>query len=136
MRIKDELMTSKEVIKYLKISRATFFRLLSRGILKGMKVGHNWRFKFGEIEKYFMADAIAQPRCFKIEVLSGYSNQPDKYQVRRIQNSGNLVSDSFDVIYYTFMKLKDGTEIILMPTTELSKLPLLEQEHWIRHEYR
>jgi len=128
-------MTANEVCAYLKISRRTLDRLLQKGSLAGFKVGHNWRFKRGEIEKYFMADAIAQPRCFKIEVLSRYSDA-EKYQIQRIKNSGTLASNEFEMIYYTFMKLNDGTEIILMPTTELQKMPLIEKEHWISFEIR
>jgi excisionase family DNA binding protein len=145
MKEKDTLMTANEVCQYLKISRQTLWRRLKKGEVLGIKLGGQWRFKRGEIERYFMAEAIAQPRCFKTEVLSRYSSEAEKYQVQRIKNSGTLITpacaghadrDEFEMIYYTFMKLQDGTEIILMPTTELSKMPLLENEHWIRHEYR
>jgi excisionase family DNA binding protein len=44
-KIKDEpLYTSEEVMRYLKISRTTLNRWLSTGYLKGVKVGHRWRF--------------------------------------------------------------------------------------------
>jgi excisionase family DNA binding protein len=135
MKEKDTLMTANEVCQYLKISRQTLWRRLKKGEVPGIKLGGQWRFKRGEIEKYFMADAIAQPRYFKIEVLSKYL-EAEEYQVQRIKNSGTLITGKDEMIYYTFMKLKDGTEIILMPTTELAKMPLLENEHWIRHEYR
>jgi excisionase family DNA binding protein len=135
MKEKDTLMTANEVCQYLKISRQTLWRRLKKGEVPGIKLGGQWRFKRGEIEKYFMADAITQPRCFKIEVLSRYS-EADKYQLQRIKNSGNLSSNEFEMIYYTFMRLKDGSEIILMPTTELQKMPLTEKEHWISFEIR
>jgi len=135
MKEKDTLMTAREVCTYLKISRQTLWRRLKKGEPPGIKLGGQWRFKRGKIEKYFMADAIAQPRCFKTEVLSKYS-EAEQYQLQRIKNSGTLVSNDFEIIYYTFMRLKDGTEIILMPTTELQKMPLTEKEHWISFEIR
>jgi excisionase family DNA binding protein len=47
----DELMTLKEVMDYLKISRSTVFRLMDAGKLTSIKLGYRTiRFKRSEVE--------------------------------------------------------------------------------------
>ena len=41
--LSDELLTTKETIKYLKISRNTFFKYIRQGKIKAIKVGNSWR---------------------------------------------------------------------------------------------
>jgi excisionase family DNA binding protein len=43
-QIDEPLYTRKEAQDYLKVSRSTLNRLLREGILKGFKVGTQWRF--------------------------------------------------------------------------------------------
>jgi excisionase family DNA binding protein len=40
----DVLLTFKEAMAYLRVSRSTLNRLMWRGHLTGHKVGHTWRF--------------------------------------------------------------------------------------------
>jgi len=40
----DTLLTFKEAMKYLRVSRSTLYRLMGSGQLKGHKVGSTWRF--------------------------------------------------------------------------------------------
>lgn len=40
----EPLLTFKEVMTYLKVSRSTIYRLLASGQLPGYKVGTSWRF--------------------------------------------------------------------------------------------
>ena len=47
----DEILTLKEVAKYLKLAEKTAYRLVSEGKLPGFKVGGSWRFRRDEIEK-------------------------------------------------------------------------------------
>lgn len=45
------LMTSKEVMQYLKISRSTLYRLMESGQLTGHKIGNVWRFPPAYVEE-------------------------------------------------------------------------------------
>ena len=46
----DEILTLKEVAKYLKLAEKTAYRLAAEGKLPGFKVGGSWRFKKEDIE--------------------------------------------------------------------------------------
>jgi len=48
----DEILTLKEVAKYLKLAEKTAYRLAAEGKLPGFKVGGSWRFKRDDIEKW------------------------------------------------------------------------------------
>ncbi len=52
----QEVLTTTEVMEYLKITRPTLFRLLKEGTLKAQKVGHNYRFLKSELEKYLRGE--------------------------------------------------------------------------------
>jgi excisionase family DNA binding protein len=46
-----EIMTTSELARYLKVSRAEVLRLARRGKIPGLRVGRLWRFKRYEVEK-------------------------------------------------------------------------------------
>ena len=46
----DEILTLKEVAKYLKLAEKTAYRLAAEGKLPGFKVGGSWRFKREDME--------------------------------------------------------------------------------------
>jgi len=48
----DEILTLKEVAKYLKLAEKTAYRLTAEGKLPGFKVGGSWRFKQSGIEAW------------------------------------------------------------------------------------
>ncbi len=48
----DEILTLKEVAKYLKLAEKTAYRLTAEGRLPGFKVGGSWRFKQSDIENW------------------------------------------------------------------------------------
>ncbi len=48
----DEILTLKEVAKYLKLAEKTAYRLAAEGKLPGFKVGGSWRFKKDDIESW------------------------------------------------------------------------------------
>ncbi len=48
----DEIMTLKELAKYLKLAEKTAYRLAAEGKLPGFKVGGSWRFKADDIERW------------------------------------------------------------------------------------
>ena len=48
--MKAEILTVKEVSKYLKLNEKTAYRLAFEGKIPGFKVGGSWRFQMSEIE--------------------------------------------------------------------------------------
>ncbi len=48
----DEILTLKEVAKYLKLVEKTAYRLAAEGKLPGFKVGGSWRFKREDVERW------------------------------------------------------------------------------------
>ena len=49
-----EILTLKEVAKYLKLADKTAYRLASEGRLPGFKVGGSWRFRKIDIEEWIV----------------------------------------------------------------------------------
>lgn len=47
----NDLLTSRQVQDILKVDRITVYRMLNDGRLKGVKIGQQWRFHLGEVEK-------------------------------------------------------------------------------------
>jgi excisionase family DNA binding protein len=48
----DQVLTVKEVAKYLKVNDRTVYRMAAVGKIPAFKVGSSWRFKQSEIEKW------------------------------------------------------------------------------------
>ncbi len=51
----DEILTLKEVARYLKLAEKTAYRLAAKGKLPGFKVGGSWRFKKDDLETWIRA---------------------------------------------------------------------------------
>ena len=43
------IITAKEVARYLKLTKSTIYKLASTGQLPGFKIGNSWRFDMNEI---------------------------------------------------------------------------------------
>jgi excisionase family DNA binding protein len=54
----DEILTLKELAKYLKLTEKTAYRLAAEGKLPGFKVGGSWRFKLVDIEAWIQLKKI------------------------------------------------------------------------------
>ncbi len=54
----DEILTLKEVAKYLKLAEKTAYKLAAAGKLPGFKVGGSWRFKKEDIEQWINEQKI------------------------------------------------------------------------------
>lgn len=48
----DTLLTFKEAMNYLRVSRSTLYRLMERGDITGRRVGYTWRFSQDELRTY------------------------------------------------------------------------------------
>ncbi len=46
-----EILTTKEVIEYLRTTKTTLFKLIHEGKVRAMKVGNSYRFKKRELEE-------------------------------------------------------------------------------------
>jgi excisionase family DNA binding protein len=51
-RGKDEVLTTDEAIRYLKISRPTYFKCIRLGKINAIKVGSGWRVLQTELNKF------------------------------------------------------------------------------------
>jgi len=50
--LEEELLTTGEVARRLKITRQTVQRLIQRGDLKASRIGRDWRIKSRELESF------------------------------------------------------------------------------------
>jgi len=48
----DELLTLKDVMTRLKLSRATIYRLIEQGELRPFKIGHSLRFEESDLAAF------------------------------------------------------------------------------------
>lgn len=56
----DSLLTLKEAMDFLKISRSTLYKLMENGDIKGIKIGRVWRFQKKDIENFIAEKANKQ----------------------------------------------------------------------------
>jgi excisionase family DNA binding protein len=49
---KDEVLTTDEAIKYLKISKPTFLKCIRQGRIRAIKVGNGWRVLQSELHRF------------------------------------------------------------------------------------
>jgi excisionase family DNA binding protein len=55
---KDVVLTTKEAIKYLKISRPTYLKHIHLGKIKAVKVGNSWRVHQSELHRFLKVGGI------------------------------------------------------------------------------
>jgi len=59
----DDVMTTEEAIKYLKISRPTFLKYVHLGRIKAIKAGKGWRVLGSELYRFLQGD---ESRCNRV----------------------------------------------------------------------
>ena len=47
----EELLTLKEAMRYLRVSRSKLLRMMKEGEIPAYKVGHDWRFYQSELKQ-------------------------------------------------------------------------------------
>jgi excisionase family DNA binding protein len=58
----EDLLTTRQVLDYLKVDRITVYRMVNDGRLKGIKIGQHWRFARSEVERLVAGEAAqAEP---------------------------------------------------------------------------
>lgn len=55
---KNEVMTTVEVVSYLKVSRKTVMKLVHEGKIPAKKIGKNYRYLKSEIDNYLRGKKI------------------------------------------------------------------------------
>jgi len=53
-----ELMTVEELVRYLRVTEKTVYRLLKRGLIPATKVGHQWRFEKTSIDEWLHQNSV------------------------------------------------------------------------------
>lgn len=48
----ESIITIKKLALFLKLNEKTTYRLVSKGVIPGFKVGGSWRFRLSEINKW------------------------------------------------------------------------------------
>jgi excisionase family DNA binding protein len=48
----EELLTLKELSKYLKISKPTLYKMVEKGKIPALKIANQWRFKKDDINTW------------------------------------------------------------------------------------
>ena len=62
--MQEVLLTSKQIANYLKIDKFTVYRLVAHKRLPAFKVGNQWRFKRGMIDRWLRNNMnISQPNA-------------------------------------------------------------------------
>ena len=56
------ILTVAELCDYLRVNRATVYRLLKNGGLPGFRVGSDWRFSVEEIDHWRLRQSAAQTK--------------------------------------------------------------------------
>lgn len=58
----EDLLTTRQVLEFLKVDRITVYRMLNDGRLKGIKIGQHWRFSHREVERLLNGEpALPEP---------------------------------------------------------------------------
>lgn len=76
----DDLLTARQVQDRLKVDRITVYRMLKDGRLKGVKIGQQWRFPAGEVDRLCSgapspaAQAEGRPRGFPTHCVQTIQN--------------------------------------------------------------
>jgi len=56
----DKVLTTNEVIEYLRITKGTLFKMVKEGRVNALKVGNAYRFKKEELDEDLRADTLTE----------------------------------------------------------------------------
>jgi len=63
----EEILTVKELAKYLKMDEHTVYRLARKGVLPGVKIGGEWRFKKDLIDRWIEEKSLDKKKTKNYE---------------------------------------------------------------------
>lgn len=58
----DQMMTVDELAKMLRVSTKTVYRLLKRGELPALRIGHHWRFSRKDVHRWLFEKRVERLR--------------------------------------------------------------------------
>lgn len=58
--MQENLLTTKQLARYLKVDKFTIYRLVTRKKIPAFRVGNQWRFKRSMIEAWLMKNSNMQ----------------------------------------------------------------------------
>ena len=58
---KDLVLTTKEAIQYLKISKPTFLKYIRLGKIKATRAGNGWRIHQSELHRFLGVEEVEEP---------------------------------------------------------------------------
>ncbi|MBP7620036.1 MAG: helix-turn-helix domain-containing protein [Gemmatimonadales bacterium] len=59
----ERLLKTNEVLRCLRINRRTLYRLLKSGSIPATRVGHEWRFRQGDLDAWLESQRTGSERC-------------------------------------------------------------------------
>jgi len=62
--MKENLLTTEQVARYLKVDKFTIYRLVTQKKIPAFKVGNQWRFKRAMIDAWLMQNSNVWPKRF------------------------------------------------------------------------
>ncbi len=145
--MKEEIMTLKEVAKYLKVDERTVYRMVSKDRLPSFRIGNRWRFKKSIIDKWIedknaVVEIPVVGRVAAGEPIIAEQNiegtlAVDKSLVGRpngvfaLHVKGNSMIDA---------DIKDGDFIVIQPQPQVNQgeiaVVLIDNEATIKRFYR
>ncbi len=63
--MQENLLTTEQVARYLKVDKFTIYRLVSQKKIPAFRVGNQWRFKKTMVEAWLMKNSNMQPSTKK-----------------------------------------------------------------------
>jgi len=58
--MREEILTVRELARYLKMNKHTIYRLARKGVLPGAKIGGEWRFRKDLIDKWIEEESLSK----------------------------------------------------------------------------
>lgn len=86
----EEMLTIKEVAKYLRMGLITTYKLVQDGKIPAFKVGKQWRIKKDDLLKYIELQKLAPRRTRKnkqIEIMEYLGEEEKAVQTEKENNS-------------------------------------------------
>jgi len=87
---RGEIMTLREIARYLKVSEKTIFRMVQSGDMPGVKVSSQWRFVRSVVDDWLSARMYASPKRGLLQVIG---SAPQAIRLTRMITPDRVVSD-------------------------------------------
>ncbi len=99
----EDLFTTRQVQDILKVDRITIYRMLQDGRLKGVKIGHQWRFNRQEVERLLRGEiSVGEPlqstpdnsfptHC--VQAVQNLFSDVSQISARLVDMQGNLLTE-------------------------------------------